>query len=42
MGGFACLPDSGGYNDQSAWLMDALQIVDAANLELAEREKPSK
>lgn len=27
MGGFAFLPDGGGYNDQCAWLMDAFDII---------------
>lgn len=30
MGGTAFLPDAGGFNDQSAWLMDAFGIIDGA------------
>jgi hypothetical protein len=29
-GGFRHLPDPGGVNNQSAWLMDAFEIVGAA------------
>jgi hypothetical protein len=28
-GGYACLPDAGGMNDQGAWLMDAFEIIEA-------------
>lgn len=38
MGGLACLPDPGGINSQSCWLMDAFQIIEAANYELRKRE----
>lgn len=34
MGGYSCLPDAGGLNDQCAWLMDAFAIVQAAADEL--------
>lgn len=30
MGGYSCLPEAGGYNDQPAWLMDAFDVIDAA------------
>jgi hypothetical protein len=29
-GGYACLPDAGGFNDQCAWLMDAFDVVAGA------------
>lgn len=38
MGGYARLPDDGGVNDQSAWLMDAFNIIAAAVADL--KEKP--
>jgi hypothetical protein len=29
-GGYSCLPDAGGFNDQCGWLMDAFEIIQAA------------
>ena len=34
MGGLARLPDEGGVNDQSSWLMDAFGIIGAALAEI--------
>lgn len=39
MGGYACWPDAGGLNDQSAWLMDAFSVLAAAQSEWEEAER---
>ena len=38
--GLAHLPDPGGMNRQSAWLMDAFSVCTAAEIELRKEERP--
>jgi hypothetical protein len=37
--GLAHLPDPGGLNDQSAWLMDAINICRSVGAKLSEAER---
>lgn len=39
MGGFSCLPDPGGLNDQPAWLLDAFNILAKARKDHDDYEK---
>lgn len=41
MGGYAQLPDAGGMNDQSAWLMDAFADIGGAWAQQDKQERPA-
>ncbi|RVT97897.1 hypothetical protein EOD42_08895 [Rhodovarius crocodyli] len=42
MGGLAHLPDPGGINDQSAWLIDAFGQIGGAWATQEDQERPSR